>query len=377
MRRIKTLFLRGLLLNKRLLKKISFVLILCLIPILTLSMTLLSNDESGILTILLCCEDPTDTLALEKTAEILEKESIISFSICDSVEEGRKAIENGKADACWIFNKNLSVGIENYSKNNEPFITVIERSTDISLQLSHERLYGSVFPEVSFSIFKEFMLSKIFSPDEITEKDLKEAYDNAIGGGDLLEFETLDGQSASPTGNYLTAPLRGILSIMITLCGLAATMYHQSDVKNGIYDWMPSSKRVIPHILTVSGAVTDSALVVLFSLICSGLFGNVFIELAAMLAFIISTTAFCVLIGTLTRKSARTGQIIPFVIIILLVMSPIFFNLDMLLSVQLLLPNYYYLCIPNQPSLVVNSFIYSMILFAVTILLNKLSTKQA
>ena len=63
MKQLKILLVRAFLLNKRLLKKFSFIIILCLIPLMTLAMTYLAKDESGILNITLCSEYPIDTLA--------------------------------------------------------------------------------------------------------------------------------------------------------------------------------------------------------------------------------------------------------------------------------------------------------------------------
>ena len=376
MKNLKMIFIRSLLLNKRLLKKISFILILCLIPVLTLAMTFFSNEESGILNIVLCCENESDSLARDIVDDILSNDSILNFKTATSPEKAIEMVKKGEADSCWIFNKNIKENIDKFIQDSQPFITVFERETDITLMLSHEKLYGSVYPHLSLSLFKNFMLTEVFSADEITDEQLEEAYDLAIGGGNLLEFETLDGTKPAMTNNYLTAPLRGILSMVITLCGLAAVMYHQSDILAGTYNWLSPDKHIYPAMATTSAAITDSAIIVTMALIISGLFTSPLIEISAMIAFIISTTAFCTLLGLLTKKPSRTGQLIPFVIIAILVLSPIFFNFNNLMYFQLLFPSYYYLCSFYQPIHIVNSLIYSVFVFGLSFLVQYVSSKK-
>ena len=365
--------------NKRLLKKISFILILSLIPLLVFAFALTTKDDSGVLHIILCSEDSEDGIANEIINKLLSEDNIMTFEKLDDIEKAYDAVKLGTADAAWIFKGNMQQLIDNYAQNGNnpaPIITVIERETDISMQLSHEKLAGCVFPYISYSIFENFLYAEIFTPEEITKEQLKDAYDHALGGGDLVAFESLSGEKKEENVSYLTAPLRGILSLVVVLCGLAAVMYHQSDRKNGIYDWLPKYKHVNYGLATCFSAVFDSTVFVVISLALSGMYTDIY-EIPSAVIFVFATTAFCSLIGCLTKNASVTGKLIPFIMIILLVISPIFFNLDSLQPLQRLLPTYYYLYSVYSHAHILYMAAYSVIVLSAVYLINYTTEKNA
>lgn len=376
MKTVKTLLLRAFLLNKRLLKKPSFLLILCLVPLLTLAMVFLAKEESGILTITLCTEDKNDPIAKEIIDNLLNDDGVLYFKKADTAEKAYEEVRLGTSDAAWIFDDDLQSKFDMIAATDkyEPFVTVVERETDVSLQLSHEKLSGCIFPYLSKSIFNEFLLTEVFSFEEITQEKVTEGYNNAIGGGNLVVLEKIGGQKTEEL-NYLTAPLRGLLSLVVLLCGLAAVMYHQSDREHKIYDWMSPAKQIFPGIATVGAAALDSTVIIVVALAVSGLFGNPLLEITAAVAYIPAVTSFCTLLGCITHKASRTGQIIPFAMIIALVVSPIFFNLKGLYWIQCILPCYHYLYGVNNFIHIANMLIYSLIMFALSLLLNRIIEK--
>lgn len=376
MKKVKLFLTRLFLLNKRLLKKWSFVLILALIPLLTLALTISSNDESGVLTVLLISQDENDALSKEIINSLLEDKSIIRFEKADDISSAYTSVEKGKADALWLFKDNLANRIESFATkdNTEPLVVVVERETDVSLQLSHEKLSGCIFPYLSLEIFDDFMLSAVFTPDEISKEQVKQIYQSALGGGDIITFESVSGKTQDTTTNYLTAPLRGMLSLVVVLCGLAAVMYHQSDRENKIYDWLSPPKHIIFGIATVFSAVFDSTVIMVIALAVSGLFAGA-TEIISALVFTIACTAFCLLIGCLTRKASITGKLIPFIMIVLLVISPIFFNFEFLKTAHLLIPTYYYLYGIYSPMHILSMLLYSGVAITITIGINCLTEK--
>ena len=214
-----------------------------------------------------------------------------------------------------------------------------------------------------------------FTVEQMSESEIKEGYDEAIGGGNIVELEKLDSSTKTNSTTYLTAPMRGILSLIVVLCGLAAVMYYQTDRENGTYDWLPTKKHILFGLATTGSAVFDCAAIAVISLMFSGLFTVWYVELISSLLFVTATTAFCTVIGCLTRKASTTAHIIPFVMIILLVISPIFFNLKSLSAIQSLIPTYYYLYAVYDPSYLLYMVFYSAISFFLAFILNKIIEK--
>ncbi len=362
-------------LNKRLFKKLSFGLLLCLIPVLVVGVVVLAKEESGILKITLCSEKNDDVTANKIIERLLNEEGIILFSESENIEDAYERVRNGQADAAWIFKEDLSDRIEEYNASmfgKKSLVTVVERESDISLQLSHEKLFGALFPELSFSIYKNYVLSNVVSYEQISEDILKDNYDPYAENKSLVVAEKIDGAEAEKQSDYLTLPLRGLLSVVVVLCGLAGIMYHQKDEECGVYDWLAPRKHIIPKFATCFAACFDGAVAMLIALGVSGMFVGFLKETVAVLLFVLAATAFCGLIGTFTRKSSFSGQIIPFVIFALLALSPIFFNFKSMKIFQILLPTYHYLYAIADFTYLLNLVWYSIIAILLCYVLDRI-----
>ena len=103
---MKKFLLWQFMLNKRLLHKKEFLILLCLIPLLVVGMSLLSKEDSGVVTVLLCMEDEKDTLAVEIVEGMLKEDSIIRYKLVNK-EEAYQAVQAGTADCAWIFREDF------------------------------------------------------------------------------------------------------------------------------------------------------------------------------------------------------------------------------------------------------------------------------
>ena len=112
MKRVKKLFLWFGLLNKRLLKKISFLCLLACIPLLVMGVNLMAQQDSGVLRIALSREDEEDALAAQAMDRLMQRGSMVQYVVADSPEQARSLVVNGQADGAWIVREDLQDNID-------------------------------------------------------------------------------------------------------------------------------------------------------------------------------------------------------------------------------------------------------------------------
>ena len=187
------------LLNKRLYKKLTFILILLLIPVLIVGYGMSAQEDSGVMTITLA-QKGDDPMASQAIDRLLGESSLLRFVKCDSHEEAKQMIADGKADAAWLFPDEMETRlyrfINNPSKFNA-FIQVVEREATIPMKLSREKLSGTVFSLASRHFYLDYLRENVSELDSVSDEELLQYYDNFASDVDLFTFETLDGAAGA------------------------------------------------------------------------------------------------------------------------------------------------------------------------------------
>ncbi len=374
MKKFSKYFIWFYMLTKRLLFQRSFLILLCLIPCCMFFINLSFTRESGIVHIVLCSEAP-DKTSDEIIRTLKESDTVIQFSLSDSEENAKKMVSSHKADAAWIFDADFSEKIDAYTKESfdrEPLIKIMEREETIPLKIAKEKLFGATFKHISFSLYENFVYENLGTEKEISPCTAKKYYDSVQKGNEIVRIERLNAtpQQKQNNSNYLTAPLRGILALMIVLCSLTAAMYFLKEQAQGKFSWLPAKKRIIPAIASCFGAAILSAIAVFFTLQFSGIFTSFGKELIAILLFIVSVTGFCTTLLTLFRSAGKFGALIPGIMIVMFVLSPIFFNLKLLRPIRLMLPTYYYLQSIYNAKYFVYALLYCITVYLLGFILN-------
>ncbi len=363
---------------KRLLHKGSFLALLCLIPcIMLLAGQTMSSGESGILTIALATQD-ADPMANAVIRSLTESRSLIRYVTFASATDATEAVKKQSADGAWIFTADTSKKAEAFGagKSGTPLVEIVIREESIPLNLAQELLYGALFPHLSYQIYQNFVYENLVTAEDVPKNTIKDYFNSIAKNDSIIEIKRLNQDAPISKTNYLTAPLRGILSLLVVLCGLAAAMYFLQDQAEGKYDWLSPRRRLLPAFASCLSAVLFAALAVLIALFCSGFSVGLWNECIAMLLFAISCSGFCLVFCIIFRSPGKLGATIPGVMILLLALSPIFFNLKVLRPVRLMLPTYYYLQSIYNSQYNLFALFYSIGIFAVVFLLNHICKKR-
>lgn len=362
-------------LTKRLFRKYSFLIILLLIPLAIPLVNVAMQSESGMLRIAVC-NAGTDSNAEKIVEDLLSSKSVLLYKRYNTPEEARKAVETGAVDGAWIFEKEFSKRAEIHAKENKgvTMVTVLERESTIPLQMAREKLYGAMYPHISRLLYIDFM-EKEFSSN-LSEEQLLQYYETSVGGDDVIRLESLQAEVKNTKENYLTAPIRGLLALMIVLCGLAASCYFLQDTKAGKYDWLSPRKRILPAFGTSFAAVMASGAAVFLALHLAGLdvgFGR---EFLAMFLYILATTGFCAFFSLVFRDAGHLGACIPFFIIGMLALSPVFFDVQEFKYISLLLPSWHYLRAIHDTMCLIHMFFYCVAVLGLTVVVNYLQYRK-
>lgn len=367
---VKKLFLWYYMLTKRLFRKWSFLVLLCCIPIMMLVSNYAMSGESGVMTVILYSED--DSAEVQKIINNLtDGDSVIRFKVCNNKEDGIKEVEKHKADALWCFTEDFEQKLEKYAKHesSKPVVTVYEREDNIPLQLSHEKLYGALYSSFSYEVYENFVYTKLVDKNTVSEEEVGKYFDGTKRRDDVVALEKTD-DTVSKNTMYLLTPLRGIMSIMVVLCGLAAAMYFLKDKKEGKYNWMSEQKRIIPAFAQCLAALVPAAVAVLAAVAFTDISVGFVNEIISMLLFVIASAGFCLVMCMLFKNSGNLGAAIPAILIVMLAVSPVFISIDMLKPIGKLMPAYYYLNSIYNASYYLYFVYYIIGVYAVAVVVN-------
>ena len=378
MKNFKTVFLWIFMLGKRLLKNVSFITIILLIPISVFLMGIILKGDSGILTVCLTAEDSGDEFANDLIAKYVEDSGIIVYKTASTPEEAIKAVENGKADAAWIFSADLADKMYKYasSDNGKPFITVIEREQTVSLRLSHLILFEKVYPNLAYDVYDDYVRTEMKVTDDRIIKKYPELNSDF---SKIIKIEYLNSGYAPDNSNtsFINSPLRGMLALAVMMCAIAAAMLFIHDRKTGKYDWLKPIKHFIPATGICLSATMISGVAILAAIFAAGINTAGMIEILTIVEYIFAAAAFGTLLCVIFRSEGLLGSLLPVFILVMLAITPIFFSFDMLKPLKLIFPPYYYLNAVIEPAYLVYMAVYAISAYLLAFLLHCILSKRS
>lgn len=350
------------LLTKRLYKKPTFLAMLVLIPLLSFGYQAMTRGDSGIVTILLTQEAP-DPISDAIIEELQGSDKLFRYQKCDSPEEAALLVQTGKADAAWIFPADMASHLDAFledSDGHEPFITVLQQEKNLSLMLTRERLCGAVYHHLSQRFYLQYVREEFPKLESLSDEELMAYYDTIEMTDELFVYENVNNEQITEV-HYLVAPVRGLLAVVIVLCGLATALYYMKDSKCGTFDWIPERLRSIPELGCQAVSVLNMGIAVLLALVLTNLAGKLWLELPTLLLYTLCTAAFCMLLRSVCQQVKVLGALIPPLIVGMLLLCPVFFDLPSMRTWQYLLPPTYYINAVYNPLYLLYMALYTAI----------------
>ncbi len=342
MKRMWTWFL---LLNKRLYLKITFLILILLIPIFVTAFQIMAQQPSGVVTVVLARQDPQDALCREIVESLKSETKIISF-LEDTPENAQLLVKAGKADAAWIFPEDMAGCLSRYLTGDaaaKGFVKVLEREQTVVLGLARERLNGVLFGESVRQIYLRYVRQWSPEAEKYSDAELLSYIDQADVTGQLFAYYDIYGNQKLETANYLTAPIRGLLAVLVAIGSAVTAMYYQKDSDLGIFSFLPQRYAPLCEFGYQLVSSFNLMTMVLLSLIISGLSENLLLELILFLLYGIC----CSLFGMVLRKIFGGGRWLavwmPVIALFMLVICPVFFDVAAMQKLQLIFPPTYYI----------------------------------
>jgi ABC-2 type transport system permease protein len=366
-----------LLLNKRLYKKLSFVLILLLIPVLVFSYSNVAQEDSGVLTIALA-QAGDDAMATGVIQDLLEENSLVRFLDCETPQEAKDLVAEGEADAAWIFPEDMEDKVYRFVANasrKNAFIQVVERDSSVPLILAREKLSGAMYANCSKAMFVSYIRKNVPELSHKTDAELETHYNAISVDGDFFQFSLMESSEASQEAqdtNYLLAPVRGLLAVVTVLSGLATAMYYMHDDRAGTFSWIPERRKGAVEFGCQMICVLNVSAVILIALGFSGLATSLGREVLILLMYAICAALFCMTVRRLCGKLAVLGTVLPLLIVVMLVVCPVFFDLREVRSLQYIFPPTYYINAQYSDYYLALMGIYGCVLWLIYFLTGKL-----
>ena len=333
------------LLSKRLYKKLTFLAILLLIPLLVLGYSAAAKGDSGMITVALAQRE-ADPLAEALIQNFGDSSQLIRYEICDDAQTAEELVQRGKADMAWIFEGDLENKLMAFMaqpKEKNSLVTVVLREDDVTLRLAREKLSGALYQALSQRLYISYVRENVPELAVLCDEALMEYYNTHEIANDLFAFDETNASMVSVQSvHYLTAPVRGLLAVVIVLCGMATAMYYMQDTQRGTFSWV--STRALPAVELGCQLVSlvNVTAVVLLALALAGQFMGFGKELGVAALFCVCCACFCLLLRRLCGTVKVLGTLLPLLVVVMLVVCPVFFDFGVLRSFQYLLPPTYF-----------------------------------
>lgn len=368
-------FLWAALLTKRLYKKWTFLLLLALIPALVLGYGMVDKSDAGVLTIALSCQDWEDEAAAEMVRSLQSGSQLIRFQVYPTEEAAEDAVKSARADAAWIFLEGTQERLEAFAhgfSNRDAFIRVVEREELVSTILAREKLSAAAYTQVGEALYLQYLRAKVPALDGVSQDEFLEYFRQVNLNGQLFAFDSQGQEATEQEASYLTAPVRGLLAVVVVLSGLAGVMYHQQDKAAGTFAHVPENRGFLLEMGCHLLILTNVLAVAEVALILTGDTRSFWPESGAFVVFLFCCLGFSMFLSTLLSHRNAMAVALPVIAVAMLAVCPIFFDLGFLRRFQLLFPPTYFLRGLYQPRYLLWGMLYGCVTLLSTFALRKI-----
>ena len=368
MKQVILYFKQLFLLNKRLCKKKSFLALWLMFPLLTIGMQWIAKQESGVLHILLYEQQSSDTWTEQIVNELVQMDSVIWFERTEQLEQAYEQVQAGKADAIWIFS-DMQEKIEavfQTGERREALVNIIEQTDTVALHLAREKLYGVLYPYLSYELFEKFIEDTFTLAQPVAEEDLRAFYEETTVEGNLFRVAySAYSQDTEQESSYLIMPLRGILAVFLFLCGAACTMYIKQDRECGIYLQRSGIRKFFLEVGSYIVVLWFAGLFMVGIFRFLGIFTSWRQELLTMLLYGIIIAGICYVLRRCLKTTTAIGVSLPVFAVLFLVCSPVFLHSNQFKLLQNVLPITHYIQAVHEPALLGSMLWYTMIIWVI------------
>lgn len=368
-----------LMLNKRLYKKLSFIIILFLIPVLILTFSYVSKQDSGLLTIALAQVDKSDQISTDVINELQKEDSVIRFVTVATPQDAFDMVKSSAADEAWIFSENMQEKIDAFMKGDstsQSTVTVVCKDQSAIMNIANEKLSGTMYKHYAKSYYLSFIRDNLSQLDSLSDEELIEYFDNVKLNEELFVFANADGSAISePDTNYLFSPVRGLLAILIVLCGMAATMYFMQDEKFGTFSFVKDQNKIYVSFFCILIAVLNISFFVFISLMITDKDAVFIRELFNIIMYTLCVSSFCLLVKQIFRSLKTYSCVIVLLVVAMIAVCPVFFDFRSIMWLQLVFPPTYYINAAYDSIYILYMAIYSCVAFGICFASHNLKKK--
>lgn len=352
-----------LLFTKRLYKKASFVIILALIPLVVLGLGIVAKQDSGFVTIALSQKDSTDKTSNKIIDELTSDSGLLRFVEYDTSEEAIESVRYGNSDSAWILLDNMSERIKAFSSTksaDNAIAHVVEREQTVLLRISREKLSNVLYKYAAKDVYLSYTRTNVSVLDQLSDDELLMYYDDFFATDELFEYAypSSSGGGQMQQINYLIAPVRGLLSVLVVLGAMASAMFFIRDEKQGTFAWVPESRKIYVEFVCQIIAVINLCAVMLISIYAVGLNVSLLRELAILVLYAISAALFGMLLRHLFNNAKILGALIPLFITVMIAVCPVFFEFKEFRFLQMFFPPTYYINAVNNTNYIKYMVVY-------------------
>ncbi len=368
---IKKFFLQLHLYSKRLYKKAAFIVMLVVLALtVTVASFALRKDSSMVRVAVVGSEN--SSIASQVVNKLQSSKGVVSYSLLNK-DEAVNLLKKGECDAVWVFCDGFDEEINLFAtgKSNEAPIDVTVRERDIFTNLVLERLFAELFPVLSKEFYFDYARQTLGYYDR---QGLIDGYDTVALNTGIVRFSYYNDTSGIDESDFLVAPLRGIMAVLLSLCTLTAVLWFLKDRDDGKLDATPMHKRGAKAYLYCFSAAFNFSVFILLSIALSGLFTNLFSEIAAIILFLFATVGFSLAVGAIFKKTVVLAAAMPVIMLAMLALCPVFLNME-IPFVSCIFPTYWYLNAIYSSYFLIRFVIYTVLVNAAAFLLLRFRRK--
>ncbi len=354
---------------RRMFRRPGFLAVLALIPVLTGLYAAAGRQEAAMVTVALAREDGSDALAGGIMAALTEESEILQYVVCHSPQEAMELVKTGKCDAAWVFHAGTQENILKFIRTRserDAFLTCYQREETVLLRLSRERLNAGVYTAIARELYLQGLTQASGEMEKLTQEEKLRFWAEADIPGELFAYSQAGKQT--PDAGYLLSPLRGLLAVVVLLGSLSMAMYHSRDALAGTFGYLSWRMRWLPELAggLLSSLVLSAGMGLALAL--AGLTGSAWRELICLLGLALGCTGFSMAVRRLLPGQNAMAAVLPVAVVLGLLACPVFFSLETLMPLGMVLPVSHYLRAVSGAASPVWLLVYSGVCFAVALI---------